>query len=188
MESTGKASKIDKYDSIHQMFAKSRDVQTDNERYTREKATTKIKAIRQNYRKAIDSGRKSGGGRVAATFYEICQDIWSGSPATESIASGVESTISANVDEDINGDVNGSEDDGAGQSGVESEIRGVNTEGGQSRTDKMATFLKERRNKVIEKKLPKIPIDQQLLNVAQEELAFKKEMVSAIKMKTLTTQ
>ena len=116
------------------MFVKSKDVQTDNERYKREKA------IRQNYRKVIDSRRKSGGGRVVATFYELCQDIWSGSSATESIGSGVESNISANVDEDINGDVNSREDNGAEQRVVKSEIRGVNTEEGPSQADKWQHF------------------------------------------------
>ena len=53
---------------------------------------TRIKAVRGNYRKAVDTGRQSGGGRVVATFYELCQEIWAGSPATESIASGVESS------------------------------------------------------------------------------------------------
>ena len=66
----------DKYDNIRQRFIKNRNSDlTDNEKYTREKITTKIKATRQNYRKAIDSGRKSGGGRVVATFYDLCPSI-----------------------------------------------------------------------------------------------------------------
>ena len=58
-----------------------------------------IKAVRGNYRKAVDTGRQSDGGRVVATFYELCQEIWAGSPATESIASGVESSCYTNNDD-----------------------------------------------------------------------------------------
>ena len=42
------------------------------------------------YRKALDSGRQSGGSRVVATFYNLCSQIWSRSPATESISGGVD--------------------------------------------------------------------------------------------------
>ena len=45
-----------------------------------------------NYRGAVDSDRQSGGGRVVETFYDLCQRIWAGFSATESIASGVESS------------------------------------------------------------------------------------------------
>ena len=41
------------------------------------------------YTKALDSGRQSGGGRVVATFYDLCSQIWSGSHATESISGGI---------------------------------------------------------------------------------------------------
>ena len=42
------------------------------------------------YRKALDSGRQSGDGRVVATFYDLCSQIWSGSPVTESISGGID--------------------------------------------------------------------------------------------------
>ena len=41
---------------------------------------SKIKDIRKKYKKAVDSGRKSGGGRTVATFYDICNEIWGGCP------------------------------------------------------------------------------------------------------------
>ena len=82
----------DKYANIRSLFIKNRRDGNDNETFTRDKISSKIKAVRGNYRKAVDTGRQSGGGRVVATFYEVCQEIWAGSPATESIASGVESS------------------------------------------------------------------------------------------------
>ena len=40
--------------------------------FTRERIASKIKDIRKRYKKAVDSGKKSGGGGTAATFYDVC--------------------------------------------------------------------------------------------------------------------
>ena len=58
---------------------------------TKQILTTKLKAIRLKFRQAIDSGRKSGHGRVVLLYFELCQSVWGGSPATEQIEGGVES-------------------------------------------------------------------------------------------------
>ena len=52
--------------------------------------TSKLKAIRLKFRQAVDSGRRSGHGRVVIIYYELCEKIWGGSPATEQIEGGVE--------------------------------------------------------------------------------------------------
>ena len=52
--------------------------------------TSKMKAIRSKFWAAIDSGRKSGHGRVVLLFFDKCQDIWGGSPATTTLSSGIE--------------------------------------------------------------------------------------------------
>ena len=49
-------------------------------------------AIRLKYRQAVDSGRKSGHGRVVLMYFELCEKIWGGSPATEQMQGGVETT------------------------------------------------------------------------------------------------
>lgn len=54
--------------------------------------TSKLKQIRQKFRQAVDSGRRSGHGRVVLLYFEQCELVWGGSPATETIPSGVEST------------------------------------------------------------------------------------------------
>ena len=54
--------------------------------------TSKLKAIRLKYRQAIDSGKKSGHGRVIMCYFDLCNKIWGGSPATVQISSGLEST------------------------------------------------------------------------------------------------
>jgi hypothetical protein len=65
-----------KYDSITELFV-SRYPKESSEafpktnpekEFTKSRIQTKVKAIRLKYRKAVDSGRQSGGGRIVATF------------------------------------------------------------------------------------------------------------------------
>ena len=44
--------------------------------------TSKLKAIRLKFRQAVESGRRSGHGRVVMIYYELCERVWGGSPAT----------------------------------------------------------------------------------------------------------
>ena len=39
--------------------------------FSRERVAAKLKVLRKNYKKAVDQGRKSGGGRVVMTFYDL---------------------------------------------------------------------------------------------------------------------
>lgn len=57
---------------------------------TRSILTTKIKAVRSKYRLAVDNGRRSGYGRVVLLYFELCEQIWGGSPATTTMPSGIE--------------------------------------------------------------------------------------------------
>ena len=50
------------------------------------------KSIRLKYREAVDNGRRSGHGRVVHLFYDLCEKIWGGSPATEQISARIESS------------------------------------------------------------------------------------------------
>ena len=56
------------------------------ERITKDRIAAKLKAVRKNFKKAVDSGKRSGGGRVVMTYYDLCHDIWAGSPSTNSVA------------------------------------------------------------------------------------------------------
>ena len=61
-----------KYDKITENFLKNlpREKSTEYphnpDQFSRDKIASKIKGIRAKYRKSLDSGRKSGGGRVVA--------------------------------------------------------------------------------------------------------------------------
>ena len=64
---------------------------TEDYPHTKEKVlSTKLKAVRGIFRKAIDSGRRSGHGRVVLLYYELCEKIWGGSPATQQVDNGIE--------------------------------------------------------------------------------------------------
>ena len=62
------------------------------EEFTKDRIAAKVKKMKNGFRKAINSGRKSGGGRVVYALYDDCYAIWSGSPATEAVAEGIETT------------------------------------------------------------------------------------------------
>ena len=53
--------------------------------FTKERIASKLKYIKRKYRRAVDSGRKSGGGKSVMSFFHLCKDIWAGSPSTNSI-------------------------------------------------------------------------------------------------------
>lgn len=68
--------------------------------FSKDRVTAKVKALRQKYRAAVDSGRRSGGGRVVATYFDLCGNIWSGSPAVESLEGGIDTSEGATLEED----------------------------------------------------------------------------------------
>ena len=51
----------------------------------------KVKSLRNDYRKAIDSGRRSGSGRLVQVHFLEMKEIWGGSPAVQSIEEGFDS-------------------------------------------------------------------------------------------------
>ena len=52
----------------------------------------KVKNIRQDYSKAFVSGTRSGSGKIVIEHYDDLATIWGGSPSTEPLAFGVDST------------------------------------------------------------------------------------------------
>lgn len=74
-----------KYDDIRKIMVK--DEEADKE-FTKARVAAKLKKIRASYRQAVDIGKRSGGGRIVAMFYDSCQKLWGGSPAVTSIDEG----------------------------------------------------------------------------------------------------
>ncbi|XP_012724099.2 uncharacterized protein LOC105930431 isoform X1 [Fundulus heteroclitus] len=88
-----------KYSDILMAFLEQYPVEAGNKDFphdvsalTKAQIMTKIKNIRSKYRLAVETGRRSSQGRVLILFYELCEEIWGGSPAPCSIAGGIESS------------------------------------------------------------------------------------------------
>ena len=56
---------------------------------------TKLKNIRKKYRNAVDTGKKSGQGKVVLLYFNECEKIWGGSTATAKLQTGLE-TVETN--------------------------------------------------------------------------------------------
>ena len=59
---------------------------------TKEWISDKLKSIRTNFKNTVDTGKKSGGGRIIFTFYELCERIWGGCPTVNSISHGIDTS------------------------------------------------------------------------------------------------
>ena len=80
----------------------SKDFLHNKDKITKQVLTSKLKVIRLKFCEAVDSGR-SRHGRVVMIYYEQCEKVWGGSPATEQIEEGLETIdLVNNVDESIN--------------------------------------------------------------------------------------
>lgn len=153
---------------------------------TKATLSTKLKAIRKKFRQAVDSGRKSGHGRVVLLYFELCEQIWGGSPATNTIRSGLEtSTLIDDVDVDVNVDsvpntpasieIN---DDESRSPEDEDESYDSTTSSSstiQHRRELLNSKLKGYRQEKLKRKLP---VDSQMLSIAQEELEIKKKLIT----------
>ena len=150
---------------------------------TKTTLSTKLKAVRKKFREAVDSGKKSGHGRVVLLYYELCQEIWGGSPATNTRSSDLESsTLIDDIDVDL-----GAPDTPAtvGVNGDESESL-EDEEGPQDDATPTSSTIKHRRELLNskskcykqEKLKRKLPVDNQFLSIAQEELEIKKKLIT----------
>ena len=159
---------------------------------TKQVVTSKLKAARMKFRQAIDSGRRSGHGRVVLLYFnELCEQLWGGSPATEQIASGLES---ADLGPGDKRERAGNEDDEltthTTDSTEEQPTAGVlenptsqpeNRPTSSSVTVQRRQFLDSKLTNYRQEKLTrKVAMDAQMLSCAQEELAVKKRLVEQI--------
>ena len=152
---------------------------------TKQIVTSKLKAIRLKYRQAVDSGKRSGHGRVVLLYFELCEKVWGGSPATEQIVGGVESS---DLSSDLPSAAEGSsslaqdDDDEDTQSDDTRETSGEPSDPSvtlqQSTVQKRRQLLDKKLDNYRQEKLKrKLPVDMQLLNCARDELEVKRRFV-----------
>ena len=155
------------------------------EKITKKVLTSKLKAIRIKLRETVDSGRRSGHGRVVLLYYELCEKIWGGSPATEEIQTGLESSeivsdegqsedqIPPTDTDELDTDVlTGEPDVSDGRPNDPDDSSGRNSGDTVSkRREFLDRKLVTHKHECMKRKLP---VDSQMLACAQEELVLKK--------------
>lgn len=189
-----------RFQDIRDLFVKSYPSEVDDEYphaaqldvFTKDRVLLKLKSIRLSFKKALDSGRVSGGGRVVACFYDICSEIWGGSPAVEKMASGVDSSGLLNEDEQDEEQTqqesfnNEDSTSGPGNGEEEKEVSGngpidsgtSNEDSSASRRQTLTNKLKEYRNKKLKKA---VPFESQMLTLAKDDSELKKNLVKELK-------
>ena len=159
------------------------------EELTKERVATKLKAVHKKYRNAVDTGRRSGQGRVIMLQFDLCEQIWGGSPATTKINNAIE-TSSINDDETSESvlssnstSIEGTADDGNFDFPDTENV--VPTSFSTSTLPKTSSDTKKRRallddcltnykKKKLEKK---VSLENQLLEYANQENEFRKEFL-----------
>ena len=58
-----------------------------------ERVKEKIKNIRQDYRTAVNKGSRSGSGKIVKENFDLLNEIWGGSPATNTIPCGIDGDL-----------------------------------------------------------------------------------------------
>ncbi|XP_056281077.1 uncharacterized protein LOC130200650 [Pseudoliparis swirei] len=150
------------------------------EEITRAHLTTKMKAVRGMYRNAVDTGRRSGHGRVVLLYSELCEQVWDGSPATTTIQSGIETN---ELDSSVAPFPTPSTTSSSEVAELESEAE-VDVDGSVAPTP----TVKERRA-LLQAKLEghrherlkrKLPAETQWLNAIEEDKGVKKKLIEMI--------
>eukprot|EP00112_Aurelia_sp_Birch-Aquarium-sp1_P018810 Seg4545.3 transcript_id=Seg4545.3/GoldUCD/mRNA.D3Y31 product="hypothetical protein" protein_id=Seg4545.3/GoldUCD/D3Y31 len=168
---------------IDEEFPKSLPLDT----ITKERIAAKVKNLRKNYKKAVDLGKRSGGGRIVMTYYDLCNDIWAGAPATRSIEGGIDSSIPAfsNEESQFDGPCESSDattldtEENSGEESSSSADTALipktpkNVVQQSGRREKIEKFLSDQRER---KMAPKISIESQQLNCLKEDLALKRKV------------
>ena len=78
---------------------------------TKERIPAKLKKMRTDYKKAVDSGRKSRGGKIVFAFYDLCEPLWGRFLAVESVDTGIDSSSASVQDESADSDEVSKQDD-----------------------------------------------------------------------------
>ena len=141
--------------------------------------------MKAGFRRALDSGRKSGEGKTVATLYEECSEIWCGSPAAESIVNGID-TAEMNEAEIATMDANDTEEsEGIPTPGTSASSQQETPESDGSddfleplakkvrqRREELSSLLNNRRNA---KSTKKVAFQEQMLSFVKEDARMKRE-------------
>ena len=145
--------------------------------FDKEKIIAKLKRIKFGYRKAVDSGRRSGGGRVVTLFFDECSELWSGCPAVEAMGNGIETSEEISVSEDTASlpsivDDSASDDENNDAHSISSVKEAV-----EKTTDSRRNLISKLKEKKNSKLTKKVTTENRMIALEQEELQLKKRMI-----------
>ena len=201
-------SKRTKYEQIKSKFCEQY-LEVEDEKFprsndldsiTKERISAKLKSIRTNFRKAVDTG-KSRGGRIIL-FYKLCERIWGGCPAVNSISHGIDTSTpkeKTQENEPMQNELQNEEDEDDDKSssvqsnsllskydetGIGSPTSGEEIREAQSLKEQTTKYRKKVgqgfKNKRDKKLSSKLSMDTQLLNISKEELSLKRKLVEQL--------
>ena len=160
---------------------------------------TKLKNIRGKYRQSVDSGKRSGHGQVVWLYFDLCESIWGGSPATTSIDAGIESsdissnatlssastTPSRNEDSDTEDGIPNLDPASESQSDPSTPVTPISTRPNSTSdtpnmVNRRALIYDKLKYHKQDKLKRKLSIDNQLLACAQEDSQVKKQLLEKL--------
>ena len=129
-------------------------------------------------------GEGVGMGELLCFFFELCESIWGGSPATEELTSGVESNVgpqapSQNASGSVNQHICAENSIGTSDEEDDNQKAAASTSGrlAASANDRRQLLHEKLRNYRQEKLKRKVSVDSQLLALAQDDLAMKRKFM-----------
>ena len=151
----------------------------------------KIKELRRGYKKAIDSGTRSGSGRLIQENFEILKEIWSGCPAVTSLASSLSSMQSSSNEQhdpyetqsqsyEQTGDESVS-DGRESNVGCLDETESLENNTGDNAKGGVHNKYKDNKREKLQKKLSAHQRDMMYIEIAREELRLKEAQIDMMK-------
>ena len=141
----------------------------------------KLKIIRTNFKKVVDTIIRSGGGRVVLTFSGLCEKFWSGSPAVTSIENSIDTSSSTNQSPEStenNNNKNMAPSSAEGTSyALESGSNFEESEYFDEATKRRGKMRKLLKNHLSEKFSSKSGAEAQMLQCYKEDLNLKGKMI-----------
>ena len=137
----------------------------------------KLKTIRTNLKKAVDTNKRSSGGRVVITFYRLCEKLWSGSPAITSIENSIDTFSSTNRSTENNDSENMTpfSDEGSGYA-LESGSNFEESNYSDEATERRIKIRKSLKNHMSESLSSKSNAEPQMLQCYKDYLNLKRKM------------
>ena len=139
----------------------------------------------------MDSGRKSGHGKVIYCYYDLCEKIWGGSPATNQLVGGAETTdLNLPSSEVVQTEARDSDREDETEDTVQNADTVTQDDPSpisqQESAEQSSSLLRRKCKEQLDNTLSsyksqkmkrKVPVDTQMVQLAEDELDIKKKMM-----------